>query len=317
MSRFRFGRAVRAVVVTLVVAAGATHGARSLYAWGDLGHRLTGQAAVAALPAAMPQFFRDAAEQLAYLNPEPDRWRERGERSLDGALDGATAPDHFIDLEMIPPEMLAGALAAPDRYAYVDTLEKARVPAASVGALPYRMLEMTQRLRVGFRLWRAAPNARTRAWIEQRIINDAGILGHYVADGSNPAHTTIHYNGWKGDNPRGYATDSRFHSRFESAFVQARIKLGDVQPGVRRAPRVYADLRPAIVGYVRESNTLVDTLYAIDQRAPFNAETTAPENKRFAAARLAAGATMLRDLWWTAWVTSVPTAADSARSRRP
>ena len=57
-------------------------------------------------------------------------------------------------------------------------------------------------------------------------------------------------------------------------------------------------------------------LYAIDKRAPFNPETTAPENKRFTAARLAAGATMLRDLWWTAWVTSAPTAADSARARR-
>jgi hypothetical protein len=33
-------------------------------------------------------------------------------------------------------------------------------------------------------------------------------------------------------------------------------------------------------------------------------ETTTPEHKAFAAARLAAGAEMLRDLWYTAWVTS-------------
>ena len=307
-------RAVRATVAALVVAAAATYGAHELYAWGDHGHRIVGSAAAAALPGAMPKFFRDAGAQLSYLNPEPDRWRERGERTLDGALEGATAPDHFIDLEMIPEAMRAGTLAAPDRYAYVDSLEKAGVPAATVGALPFRILEMTQRLRVGFRLWRKAPNATERAWIEQRIINDAGVLGHYVADGSNPAHTTIHYNGWaKGQpNPNGYATDTRFHSRFESQFVQARIRLGDVQPGVARAPRVFTDLRPAIVAYVQESNRLVDTLYAIDKRAAFNAETTAPENKRFAAARLAAGATMLRDLWWTAWVTS----ADSTAGRR-
>ena len=309
-------RAVRVAVVTIAAAAAATYGARTLYAWGDLGHRITGQAAAAALPAGMPRFFRDAGAQLAYLNPEPDRWRERGERDLDRALDGATAPDHFIDLEMIPAASLAGALGAADRYGYIDTLQKAGVEAAVVGMLPYRILEMTQRLRVSFRLWRAAPNATTRAWIEQRIINDAGVLGHYVADGSNPAHTTIHYNGWKGDNPKGYATDTRFHSRFESGYVQARIKLGDVQPGVPRAPRVLTDLRPAIVAYLRTSNADVETLYAIDKRAPFNPETTAPENKRFAAARLAAGATMLRDLWWTAWVTSAPTAADSARRSR-
>jgi hypothetical protein len=302
----------------VATAAATTYGARALYAWGDLGHRMTGQAAAAALPAAMPKFFRDAGPQLAYLNPEPDRWRERGERDLDRALEGATAPEHFIDLEMIPAASLAGALGAADRFGYIDTLQKAGVEAATVGLLPYRILELTQRLRVSFRLWRAAPNATTRAWIEQRIINDAGILGHYVADGSNPAHTTIHYNGWaKGSpNPNGYATDTRFHSRFESQYVQARIKLADVQPGVVRTPRVLTDLRPAIIEYVRTSNADVETLYAIDKRAAFNAETTAPENKRFAAARLAAGATMLRDLWWTAWVTSAPTAADSARARR-
>jgi len=212
---------------------------------------------------------------------------------------------------MIPSAMRDSALGAADRYAYVDMLQKAGVDAATVGALPYRILEMTQRLRVDFRLWRAAPNATTRTWIEQRILNDAGILGHYVADGSNPAHTTIHYNGWKGSNPNGYATDTRFHSRFESAYVQARITLADVQPGVRRAPRVFADLRPAIIEYVRTTHAQVDTLYAIDKRAPFNAETTAPANKRFTATRLAAGATMLRDLWWAAWITSAP--ADSTR----
>jgi hypothetical protein len=318
MSRFLSARAGRVLVALVVTAVGATLGARALYAWGDLGHRLTGQAAAGALPATMPAFFRNAAAQLAYLNPEPDRWRERGERTLDGALEGATAPDHFIDLEMIPDSMRAGTLAAADRYAYVDSLQKAGVEAATVGALPYRILEMTQRLRVGFRLWRAAPNPQTREWIEQRIINDAGILGHYVADGSNPAHTTIHYNGWaKGSpNPNGYATDSRFHSRFESAYVQARIRLADVQAGVVRAPRTFPELRPAIVRYVHETHAYVDTLYAIDKRAAFNAQTTAAENKRFAAARLAAGATMLRDLWWTAWITSAPTAADSARTRR-
>src|SRR5438128_2080166 len=85
-----------------------------LFAWGEAGHRLTGEVAARRLPPAAPAFLRTAVRQLAYLNPEPDRWRDRAERTLDPALEGATAPDHFIDVEMAPPAVLAAALKAPD-----------------------------------------------------------------------------------------------------------------------------------------------------------------------------------------------------------
>ena len=55
------------------------------------------------LPEQMPKFFRKAVDQLGYLNPEPDRWRSRDESNLDKALDSAYAPDHFLDLELVPP----------------------------------------------------------------------------------------------------------------------------------------------------------------------------------------------------------------------
>jgi len=279
--------------------------------WGEAGHRITARAASAALPAEMPQFFRDAAPQLAYLNPEPDRWRARDESRLDAALEGATAPDHFLDLEMIPAPRRAGALAAKDRYAFADSLRAASVDPASAGALPFAMLEVTQRLRVAFRQWRRVQNDTERRWIEARIINDAGILGHFVADGSNPAHTSIHYNGWVGANPNGYATDNRFHGRFESAFVQSRVKLDDVQPAVRSDAVVLPSLRPAITAYFMQTHGELERLYQLDKASPFNGEQQGVEHKAFAVKRLAAGATMLRDLWWTAWITS----GDVDRSR--
>src|SRR5262245_14325157 len=188
------------------------------FAWGDVGHRITGEVAAISLPPSAPAFFRSAARQLAYLNPEPDRWRDRAERTIDAALDGATAPDHFIDMEMVKAPVLAAALRAPDRYAYLDTLRGAQVNGVVMGLLPFRIVELTQQLREDFRQWRAAPDS-LKPWIEARVIDDAGILGHYVADGSNPLHTTIYYNGWKGTNPNGYATDTRMHSRFESGYV--------------------------------------------------------------------------------------------------
>jgi hypothetical protein len=266
--------------------------------WGEVGHRLIGAAAAAALPAEMPAFFRASADELSYLNPEPDRWRSRAERSLDPAEDDAFAPDHYIDLERVPP----GALDARDRFAYLDSLRAHGVDAAGGGLLPFRILELTQRLREEFRLWRAATDTRTRGWIEARIINDAGILGHYVADGSNPHHTTIHYDGWIGDNPNGYTTARGFHARFESIFVETHFAPGDIT--VDSAPRIFNALRPAILGYLRESNALVPRLYDLDKRARFDSATTDAVDRQFAAERLVAGARMLRDIWWTAWVTS-------------
>jgi hypothetical protein len=273
--------------------------------WGEDGHRITAQAASATLPDSMPAFFRNAAKQLAYLNPEPDRWRSRVER--DPALSVASGAEHFVDTEMIPADRRANAFAAPTRYAYADTLRALGVNAEVVGFLPFRILELTQTLRIEFGLWRTAPNAQTREWIEARIINDAGILGHYVADGSNPTHTSANYNGWVGPNPNGYATDRQFHSRFESAYVQAKIVLADVQPLVDPTPRLHRELRPAILAYLNETFGEVEHLYQLDKAAPFNAMTESAADKQFAAARLAAGARMLRDLWWTAWITSADT----------
>jgi hypothetical protein len=273
-------------------------------AWGEFGHRLVGATAAAALPPEMPAFFRGAAAQLAYLNPEPDRWRERAERELDPALDAATSPEHFIDTELIPADRLAGALAAPSRFAYADTLRALGLDPSTVGLLPFRIVELTQQLRTDFRRWRTAPDTTTRRFIEARIVDDAGILGHYVADGSNPTHTSKHFNGWVGDNPSGYTTDRTFHSRFESAFVQAQVTPAAVAPLVAHTPQTYEALRPAVLDYLRRSNAELTRLYGLEKTSSFTAANANPAHARFAAERLAAGATMLRDLWWTAWVTS-------------
>ena len=63
-------------------------------------------------------------------------------------------------------------------------------------------------------------------------------------------------------------------------------------------------LRPAIAEYLHRSNAELTRLYDLEKASPFSATNADPSHARFAAERLAAGATMLRDLWWTAWVTS-------------
>lgn len=268
--------------------------------WGAEGHRMVGEAAARALPAEMPAFFREAVDQLAYLNPEPDRWRDRDERELDPAMDNAHGAEHYINFEPLP----AGALEAPHRFAYLDSLRAAGLQTPGPGLLPWRILEMTQRLRVNFRLWRAATDSVERSAIEQRILNDAGILGHYVADGANPHHTSIHHNGWVGENPRGYTAERGFHSRFESVYVRNNIRLDEVRGAMGAEAQLFPALRPAVWQFLRTTHSHLERLYQLDRQEAFGPETRGAEHRRFAATRLAAGAEMLRDLWWTAWVTS-------------
>ena len=293
MMRFAF-RTLLVMPAALAVAAVPAN----VMPWGEPGHVMSGAAAAAALPADMPEFFRDASAELAYLNPEPDRWRDGNELGLDRAVN-AQALDHYVDMEWVP----ADALRMTSRYEYLAAV-KAGGHDQIVGFLPYRIIELTQRVRIEFRLWRAATDPARKKRIEARIVNDAGILGHYVADGSNPHHTTIHHNGWVGDNPKGYATDNRMHSRFESIYVQSHMALGDVQPLVSTTPRVFPDVRQATLEYLNTTHGKLETLYDLDKAESFDERTQGADHKRFVAERLAAGATMLRDLWWTAWVTS-------------
>ena len=270
--------------------------------WGGDGHEMAARAATEALPDEMPAFFTDAAEQLVWLDPEPDRWRERESR----AMDVAWAYDHYIDFENIP----SGALDAPDRFAYLGELYAAGLPdpARAGGFLPYRIEELYQRLTSGWTRWRRArPGSDERAWLEQRIIHDAGILGHYVTDGSQPHHTTIHFNGWDSDtpNPEGYTEDRGFHARFESAFVSAHVEYADVRDHTSRPGARPSDVRYAILDYLFATHQEVERLYQLDRDVGFDAfERSDPEAEAFAAERLGAGSTMLAQLWWWAWLES-------------
>ena len=78
----------------------------------------------------------------------------------------------------------------------------------------------------------------------------------------------------------------------------------DVTSYMTHAPQQFPDVRTAVIAYLNTSFGELDRLYALDKATAFQPETATPEQKAFAAARLAAGAEMLRDLWYTAWVTS-------------
>ena len=274
--------------------------------WGSDGHRMINLLAAKYLPKDMPAFMRTGCTQDAmdYLGPEPDRWRNKAESELEAAQ----APDHFIDLEMAD---MVGPLPKR-RYDFIREL--ARVQAEhpelgltpeKVGMQPWQVEEVYQRLKVGFREYRqlVAANEDTKP-AELAIVFYAAWLGHYVGDGSQPLHTTIQYNGWKGPNPNGYTTEHSIHWEFEGTFVAANVKPTDVEPLVAAAPvQALDDEWADYMVYLRHSNSLVEKTYQLEKAGGFAGAGT-PEGKAFAEARLAAGAIELRNMIYTAWLRS-------------
>jgi hypothetical protein len=276
------------------------------FAWGMDGHMMINRVAGANLPVDVPAFLRTPAalDALEYYGPEPDRWRSPAEPELNAAQ----APEHFIDLEWAD---LAGPLPRR-RYDYIRALAVAQakhpdmvLTPDKVGLQPYVTTEVYERLQSAFRDYRALVAAKqdTRP-SEAEITFLAGWLGHYVADGSMPLHTSIQYNGWVGPNPNGYTTGHHIHSLFESDFVHANVKAADFAPLVASAkPTIMGDVFNEYMAYLRHSNSLVEQTYQLEKTGGFVGAGT-PAGKAFVDRQLAAGAVELRNMIYTAWVKS-------------
>jgi hypothetical protein len=277
-------------------------------AWGNEGHRMINRLAAATLPADVPAFLRSEAGMnlIEYLGPEPDRWRSPAEPELSAAQ----APEHFIDLE--PADALG-----PLPHRRLDF--EAKVFAASerpekIGLQPWEATEVWERLKAALREYRqlAAKEgesaADTRA-AEQTALFYSGWLGHYVGDGSQPLHTTIQYNGWTGPNPNGYTTEHKIHWQFEGPFVGANLHAPEVKARMTPAKAIDGDIFDTYVAYLRHSATYVEKVYQLEKAGGFTGAGNA-ESREFTADRLAAGASMLRDMIYTAWLESAKPVPD-------
>jgi hypothetical protein len=298
--RFQRGAISLALIVLVLVQSEAA------VAWGNEGHVAINRVAAEKIPASMPRFLRRAVAEIAYLGPEPDRWRSPSEFALKNAQEA----DHFIDLERVSwlDPLPQG------RYEFYRKLyeKRAATPATDhpddylperVGLQPYITMEVYGRLKAAFREYRQrqAAHQPTQA-VQQAIIFYAGWLGHYVADASQPLHTTIQYNGWVGPNPKGYTTEHKIHGQFESTYVAANITAKDFA-GLVKSPERLEDPFARYVAYLRESNGMVENVYALEKAGGFTGKGS-PEAFDFTTHRLAAGSQMLLDLWYTAWTES-------------
>jgi len=285
-------------------------------AWGNTGHRLIGVAAVRALPEEMPAFLRTpaAAAEVGELSREPDRTKGAGQPH-DRERDTA----HFVDMiedGRIMTEAGMSIDALPRlKSEYDAALLAAGIKVDDAGYLPYAIMDGYQQLVRDFATWRVlhAAEAREtdpgkRAWYredrirrEALILRDMGYLGHYVGDGAQPHHTTIHYNGWNRDvpNPEGFTTSRQTHGAFEGAFT-ARVARLDAVEAAMAAPALEGfDLRARVPAYLKTTLAEVTPFYRLEKAGAFR--DAEPRAGTFVIDRLAAGASELRDLFILAW----------------
>ena len=274
------------------------------HAWGNEGHRVINRLAASTLPADVPAFLHaDAAiHEIEYLGPEPDRWRSPAEPELSAAQ----APEHFIDLE---PADALGPL--PHRRLDFEAMVfAAGQRPEKIGLQPWEATEVWERLKAALREYRALSAAgKDASGAEAAAIFYAGWLGHYVGDASQPLHTTIQYNGWTGPNPNGYTTSHQIHWQFEGPFVAANIHESDVRARMTAPRAIDGDIFEQYVSYLRQSHTFVEKVYQLEKGGGFVDKGT-EESRAFTADRLAAGASMLRDMIYTAWIDSGKPVAD-------
>ena len=304
------------VLAMLVVAASPA----PAFAWGWAGHRMIGEQAAKNFPGEIPAFLRtkEAGWQIGLMAQEPDRSRNAGQPH-----DADSDPGHYVNLADDGTIRGGPTLATlpPNRRDYDTALRAAGSTEYAAGFLPFNIMDGYQQLVKDFALWRmdvaalkyakkfsmtAAERqyfARQKSVRELLTLRDLGVWAHYVGDASQPMHMSVHFNGWgEGPNPQGFVAAPGAHAKFESAFIDANIRDGDVAARMRAYSSCGCDIRKRMQDYLSASWGLVVPTYVLDKAGAF--DTATPASKAFAAERLAEAASQLRDLVADAWAES-------------
>ena len=302
-------------VLALAVSAVALGAAGEALAWGDTGHRIIGELGIETLPDSLPAFVRapGVAADVGELAREPDRWRGSGK-----VHDNIRDPGHFIDVDDDGRILGGPALSAlpPTKTEFDAALRAVGTDSAKSGFLPYSIIDGWQQLAKDFAYWRADVAAvrlekdpAHQAWLERDLrrreaqtIQDLGVWAHYVGDGSQPLHATVHYNGWgPGPNPEGF-TLQRIHAPFEGQFVRANVTARAVRARMAAPADCHCDIEQRTAAYLAHTASEVVPLYRLEKAGGFVGSDA--RGVAFAADRIAEGAAELRDLTVAAWNAS-------------
>lgn len=295
-------------------------------AWNAHGHRMITLLALDGLPVDAPAWLRDETirKRIAFQASEPDRWRGWPSRTLQHEH----KPEHFLDIEDLAQFGLTLETVPPFRTEYLRALAVAKHVHPEQVTQPYDAAKDPDRTKEwpGLLLHGIAENyAKLQAAFHQvRVLerlNDPqrdfqlqqarenaiyhmGVLSHYVGDAAQPLHTTRHFNGWVGANPRGYTTSDKFHAYIDGGVLaRHRIDYDALKPQMRYELAVNGrDPWHDVVAYVRRSHGRMERTYELERSGDLNGEP----GRAFIAECLHDGATMLAALYSAAWKGAAP-----------
>jgi hypothetical protein len=287
------------------------------FAWGATGHEFVSGLAAEAFPEELPAFLRTpaAAADIAVLGRELDRSKGSG-----NPHDAERDAGHFVHLD---DDGLVGGVLALDalpitREAYNASLEAKGKTQYNTGYMPYAIVDGWQQLVKDFGYWRAASvgaktaaSAADRAWFdadrqrrETLIVRDLGVWSHFDGDASQPMHVSVHFNGWGPyPNPQGFTNSRTLREDYQSTFVRARINRGDVKRELAPYRACTCTIWDRMRALLLDSHRSVVPFYELEKQGAFKGNAEA--GIAFTNARLASGASAVRDMVVDAWRASV------------
>ncbi len=256
--------------------------------WGATGHRIINGEATRHLPPSMLAFSLQKA-WLADSASVAD-WRRSGSNGYVAVP--SDAPKHYLDVDDYPE--YATRSVQTDLALLIAQYGSTRV--TDNGTLPWAIRDAVDTL-----------TSALRRRDLRKVWSTASDLGHFVADGHNPLHCTVDFNG-----RATLAGSSGIHSRYETSMVNryaSSLVIADDSVQYVASPINFA------MSFIYDSQALVDTLYAADVAARASSgwsgsgsmptayldalwsSTGSLTQKQFQAASKA-----LADLLYTAWV---------------
>ncbi|WP_155006268.1 phospholipase C/P1 nuclease family protein [Sphingomonas hengshuiensis] len=275
-----------------------------------MGHAVIDEAAIDALPPDAPDFLRKYKQYIIDTSSVPDWWREdNGSFSKIGE-----ETNHAWYQEQLPligelprsrTKFLIELARIQQSLTEIGSPAAASLNARGVGTMPYEIASVYGHLVTGFRWYRnlkAAAKATQSA--EMACAFYVAWMGHYVGDGAQPLHVSVHHDGWQGANPRGYSTDRKLHNRFEVNFVESiNLSAGDIRPYVTSVDLLGGDVFEAVLAYLTASHEHVEEVYQAEKRMAFT-DANDQRARTLVYTRTAAGASMMRNLIFRAWLES-------------
>lgn len=204
------------------------------FGWGDNGHKLITKQALLILQNEI-NFSDNLKSAIIQHSIDPD-YRKKD--------DPSEPTKHFIDIDYYK-EFLSGNMIIS-----IDSLKKiyGDSTVTAQGILPWATVSTYSNLVEAFK-----ENNK------DKILLYTSDLAHYVADGHQPLHSTMNYNGQ-------LSSQKGVHFRYEIEMVDRH--LNDIEKNLKIISPVYVtDITDFVFNYIYESNFEVDILLSADKHA--------------------------------------------------